>query len=60
VSTKCVFVIVHGGAFQENSALHRHHSNHICLSKKTDLLSWDFNSALSWWMWNQWRLHILL
>jgi hypothetical protein len=55
-----VFVTVRGGALQENSALHRHRSNHTCLSKMLDLLSGECNFALSWWMWNQWRLYILL
>ena len=47
MSAKCVFVTVHGGAFQETSALHRHRSNHTCLSKMLDLLSGECNFALS-------------
>jgi len=47
VSAKRVLVTVHGGAFQETSALHRHRSNQTSLSKMLDLLLGECNFALS-------------
>ena len=47
MSARCEFVTVHGGPFQETSALHRHRTNDACLSKIPDILSGECNFALS-------------